>query len=401
MSLDCQAAKQFSVRSRENNAPKYLSSPFSLYPSLHFTWTEEVMWISFAKRQWLREQHRRNASPSLRRPIFAVALLLFIFTAGTIGYHIIEDAPLFDSLYFTVVTLTTIGYGEMENFSDQGRLFTIVLVLLDIGIFTYAISSLTQFFISGTMLQILGVQHMQREIARLKDHIIVCGYGRLGKNIVEHLRHSGQPYVIIDSKSDEMTDSFDEKYLVIHGDASDDSTLLKAGIERAQTLIVATPEDPINVYITLSARNINPKIRIIARAIDETAETKLIRAGADRVVSPIERGADYMAQTALRPSVVDFLDVTSTPGGEQIQLEELVVPPNSIAEGKSLGDLQIGRKYSLMIVAIRHMTPEERVEFNPRAESIAKAGDTLVILGKVENLQQLENDLQDGIHSKG
>ncbi len=341
-------------------------------------------------RQHWAATHRQ---PSLRQPMEALVALFAITVIGTLGYHVLEHVDLFEAFYFTVITLATIGYGELPNFSPVGKAFTIFLVLTNIVIFSYAVGTLTQFLIGGTIQNMLGARKMTKEIAKLEKHFIVCGYGRLGETIVEQLQAYGKDFVVIDGSSEICRTLADRNILAIWGDASEDEILREAGVERATTLIVATPQDAISVYITLTARTLNPAMRIIARAVSENAERKLMRAGADRVVLPTDRGGVYMAQAALRPSVVDFLDVTSSPGGEKIQLEELVVPPNSFADSKTLGQLNIGNTYSLMVVAIRHAEGATTVEFNPRAGSKVHAGDTLVILGEYKNLMAFEHKL--------
>jgi len=342
---------------------------------------------------------RRNTNPAVRSSLRAMAALGFIILCGTIGYSIIEGVTPFDALYFTIITLTTTGYGEMQGLSDAGRAFTMVLILTGIGVFSFALGSILQQFVGGYLINALGVRRMHSEIARLRDHFIICGYGRLGRTIADHLERARRPYVVIDLCHEKCEALLSRHTPAIEGDASEDRILKMAGIEAARGILIATPEDPINVYITLTARTLNHKIPIIARAIDERAEEKLQRAGATRVVSPLDRGAVFMTQAALHPSVVDFIDIASSPGVEQIQIEQFLVPPNSPAAGKSLRQLDLTRSCGVLIVAIRRSSRTSRenpLEFNPRADAVIEDGDTLVVMGEMDSLTKLEGTVIRG-----
>ncbi|MCB2154927.1 potassium channel protein [bacterium] len=330
-----------------------------------------------------------------RQVATSLALIIAILLIGTCGYHLIEGVPLFDAFYFTVITVSTIGYSEPSNFSEAGRAFTIGLVIFNLIIFTYAATTLGQFLVSGVLMNKYGARKMRREIERLEDHYIVCGYSRLGRMVIDQLLAYDRPLLVIDTDRECCDEMTNRGILNIQGDASEDRILNDAGINRAAAVIVVAQDDPINVYITLSARALNPDVTIIAQGMGDLAENKLKRAGASRVVSPLERGAIYISQAALRPSVVDFLDMTATPGGEKIQLEELEVPAKSPLAEKTLRQLDLGHRFSIIVAAIHRSKEEGWLEFNPGADSKVQVGDVLVALGRYEDLRALEQEMGD------
>ncbi|MBW2451372.1 MAG: NAD-binding protein, partial [Deltaproteobacteria bacterium] len=242
---------------------------------------------------------------------FSLITLISVIAMGTFGYALIEDWDLFDSLYMTVITLATVGFKEVHELSPEGMLFTIILIISGTGIIAYALSSLIQIMVEGQIYNILGRRKLETRLNQLHDHYIVCGYGRIGHMICKELQARPVPFVIVE-KDPLLTDRLNrDGYLYVVGDATDDDTLLTAGIHRAKGLITAVTSDTDNVYITLTARGLNPSLFILARAGEEGSEKKLLRAGASKVISPYTIGANRMAQAILRPSVVDFIEIAT------------------------------------------------------------------------------------------
>lgn len=340
-----------------------------------------------------RRRHRRLHLPrELARPLLAFLTIILIGLLGTLGFHTIEGTSYFDAFYFTVITVGTIGYGELPNMTTEGRMLVILLVMLSVLLLSFAVASLTQFLVSGTIVNIMGLRKMTHEIEKLSGHFIVCGLGRLGSTIALQLERAGKPFVIIEPNEEKCRAAQKRRWFVVQGDATMDETLADAGIERAEALIVVTAEDAMNTYIILSARTLSPSIRIITRAVGDGAEKRLRLAGADQVVSPIERGAVHIAQTALRPAVVDFIDLAAAGAGDTFQLEEILVPMSSPMLGRSLRELDIANRHEVMIVAIRRAHTGV-VEFNPRAASEFHPEDVLIAMGRMDRLVGFERAL--------
>jgi voltage-gated potassium channel len=320
-------------------------------------------------------------------------LLLLIPTvlvaAGTFGYWTIEkEYSLFDSLYMTVVTLTTVGYEEVHPLSPAGRVFTIVLLLGGVFTFFFTATEIVRAVVSGEVQQALGRQWMERSLAEMKDHVIVCGYGRMGRFICQEFSRNGYPFVAIDRSGDNLKALSSSHGVALPGDASDDEVLRHAGIERARALVTVAGSDADNLYITVSARLLNDKLFIVARAETEAAEIKLKRAGASRVVSPYALGGSRVAHAVLRPNVVDYLDLATGSEFYDLQIEELTIRKGSQLDGVTLRDSRIHLELGIMVVAIKK--PAGRMVFNPPGDARMEAGDTLIALGRRAEIDRLE-----------
>jgi voltage-gated potassium channel len=248
-----------------------------------------------------------------KKVLLTLALVLFIVSFGTIGYVVIEGWNFLDAFYMTVITLTTVGFGEVHQLSNAGRVFTIVLIIGGVGTVFYALSIGAKLTLEGELQEIFGRQRLEKKIRELGDHYIVCGYGRMGRIICRELKHDNVPFVVIEKKPDVLLEE-QKEILLFEGDATNDDVLKEVGIEKAKGLISVLPTDAENLYVVLSARGLNPNLQIVARAGEEGSEQKLLRAGADRVVSPYHIGGLRIAHTVLKPAVVDFIEFATKSG---------------------------------------------------------------------------------------
>jgi len=324
-------------------------------------------------------------------PLKKVRLSLFILVAlisgGTLGYALIEDWSFFEALYMTTITLATVGYSEVHSLSYQGRIFTIFLIFFGVGTIAYTIGSTIQFMVEGQLYQFLGRKKVYNKIRRLKDHYIVCGYGRIGRSICRDFAAKPIPFVVVESNPARITQLSEDGYLYIEGDATKDEVLEEAGIRDAKGLITVVTNDASNVFIVLTARGMNSMLYILARASEDSAEVKLKRAGANKVISPYTIGAHRMAQAILRPSVVDFIDIATGRSNLALQIEEIPVMPNSSLVGKDLLQSGIRKDLGLIIVGIKQ---GGQIIFNPEASTVIEAGHILIALGEYPEIKKLE-----------
>jgi len=307
--------------------------------------------------------------------------LLVILALGTVGYKVLEGWDLLDSLYMTVITLTTVGFSEVHPFVRQEtRVFTILLILSGVGLVLYSLGAFTQSLVEGQVRDLLGRGSVRRKIQSLSEHCIVCGFGRIGQSICQELSVAQVPFVVVEKDQSQLQKIEQEGFLGILGDATSEEVLTEAGIERAKALIPAASTDADNVYITLTARGLNPRLTIVARAAEPGAERKLLWAGADRVVSPYQMSGQRMANILLRPAVVEFMETSLYDPSVDLVMEEVHIPAQSPFEGKSLQSSGLRRDYGIIVVAIKRKDGELLV--NPSPEEALKAGDVLIALGK-------------------
>ena len=326
----------------------------------------------------------------LKRQIGLSAFLLFLVLAiGTIGYTLIEGWSFFDSFYMTLITMTTIGYTEVHSLSKAGRFFNISLIIFGVGVVAYTASNLIRFVLEGEIQKALGRRKMEKMIHNMRDHYIICGYGRMGSIICRELKSNKVPFVVIEKDHVEL--DADDDTLIIFGDATKDELLKEARIDAAKGLISVLSTDADNLYVVLSARGLNAGLQIVVRAGDEGAEIKLLRAGADRVISPYYIGGLSMAHSVLKPSVVEFMEVATRSGNLDLQMEEIIVRQGSKYVGLRLDESNIGSDLGIIIVAIKKA---EGMNFNPAKKTIIDAGDTLIALGEWNKLKILEEASQ-------
>lgn len=328
---------------------------------------------------------------NIKNLILSFLLTLLIIFIGTTGYIIIEDWNILDALYMTVITLTTVGYGEVHDVSKMGRIFTIFLVFFGFGFIIYVAGAVVQFMVEGRIRAILGRKILDRKISRLKNHYIVCGYGRIGRVLCKRLIIEPIDLVVVESNEDLVPVMEEDNVLYVFGDAADDTNLLKAGIKRAKGLVAVLATDADNVFLVLTARQISPDLNIIARAGREKSKAKLLAAGANTVESPYDKGAISMAQRIIRPTVTSFLDFAFAHKRKDIQMEEIPVSASSNLVNIMLKDSGIRQNYNLILIAIKK--PDGSMLFNPSFETTIQPDDTVIAVGENENLNKLEKIL--------
>lgn len=322
-----------------------------------------------------------------RKLIQALLFILACILVGTIGYMVIEGYSFIDALWMTTITLTTVGYGLIRPLSSVGTYFTIFLAYIGMGLILYALGLLGALIIEGDLFNILGRKKMKQEIAKLNNHIIVCGAGRVGKQVIERLRKEGTPFIVIEQDEELFNNLVEDNILAVRGDASIEDVLRKAGIERARGLVSAIPGDANNVFVTLTAKEINPSITVVARAERKESEAKLYRAGADKVVSPAIIGGQRMAISIVKPVSVDFVDTLVCVEDVELEIEELLISQDSILIGKNLRNSGIRENTGTMVVAIQR---QGQLKANPLPDEILQTGDLLIAIGTRQQLQKLE-----------
>lgn len=321
-----------------------------------------------------------------KRLIFSLVFITFIITVGSAGYMLIEGWGCLDSLYMTIITIASVGYKEIHELSPNGRIFTIILIISGVGTVAYTLATIAKIILEGELQEIFGRERLEKKIRELKDHYIVCGYGRMGKIICRELKEKDIKFIIVEKK---IENPEDKDIIIFEGDATKDDVLREAGIEKAKGLISVLPTDAENLFVVLSARELNPNLFIVARAGEEGSEQKLMRAGADRVVSPYHIGGLRIAHTVLKPAVVDFIEFATKSGNIDLQMEELTVQEGSKLSGLTLDECGIGRELGIIVVAIKKITGD--MKFNPTFRTTIKAGDTLIALGEISKLKMLED----------
>lgn len=308
--------------------------------------------------------------------------------AGTVGYRLIERWPWMDAFYMTVITVSTVGFSEVHPLSPAGRLFTIALIAG--GVFTvfFAATELIRAAVNGELQGVFGRQRMERILNENKDHIIVCGYGRMGRLVCQQFSAAGLKFVIVDRLAT-LLETFDVPHgVALVGDATSDDVLKRAGVTRARALLALAASDADNLYITMSARLLNEKLFIVARSGDEEAEKKLLRGGASRVILPYVIGGQRVAQTVLRPSVMDFIELATRSEHMELQIEQTEVQAGSKIAGHSVRDTGIRQELGIIIVAVKRA--DGKMVFNPDGALVIEPGDTLITLGQRQQLDRLE-----------
>ncbi|UCD08015.1 MAG: potassium channel protein [Dehalococcoidales bacterium] len=323
---------------------------------------------------------------SFNKVIWGTLALVATIAIGTIGYEIIEGWSFLDSIYMTITTITTVGYREVHPLSDGGRIFSIFLILGGMGGAFYALTGIITYIVEGNIGATWGKRVMENKISQLKEHFILCGFGRVGEEIAHIFKEEDVEFVVIDNRPECTARADQAGFLYIEGDATSDEVLKKAGIEKARGLVAALGSDIDNTYITLSARGLYPSLFITARASDHEVEKKLRRIGANRIVSPNAIGARRMAMLALRPTVMDFLDTITRQRGPDLQMENVAIDTDSSLNGLTIEDI---RKCSrATILALNRKTGS--LLANPSADEKVTAGDSLIIMGTSEQLNTLE-----------
>ena len=324
--------------------------------------------------------------PAEKKFIWIFLIMVIVISYGTIGYTIVEGWSFLDSLYMTVITLSTVGFGEVHKLSFEGRLFTISLVVLGVAGAAYTVGVIGQFIIEGELREFLGRKKMEKQLKEIKGHYIVCGYGRVGRKVCEALLSRKVPLVVIEKNADCAKELSHPGIISVIGDATDDQALITAGIERAKALISTVVSESENVFITLSARQLNPQIFITARAESSSAEKKLLRAGANKVVSPHEIGGLRMALVTLRPDIVDFMRIVGADEKTGFGIQEMEVSSSSPYANTLLRDSSIRCDLGILVVGIKK---KGEMIFNPPPETKIEAGDILIVMGENRQLEKM------------
>jgi voltage-gated potassium channel len=328
----------------------------------------------------------------IQGPRLAVALFVFVLVGGTAGYVLIEGWNPWDAFYMTVITVTTVGYREVHDLSRAGQIFTSVLSVTGVGAALYTFSLLAAGVVEGGLQRRLKLRRLTKMIDELKDHFIVCGSGRIGSVIADELRRQGVPFIVIERDPSRVKEILERGDMAVEADASREEVLKRVGIDRARGLIAAVGTDAENVYTVLSARVLRPDLFIIGRADSEDAERKLLRAGANRVVSPYQIGARQLAQTALRPAVFDFVQLATSAESLELAMEQILISDRSELAGRSILDANLRQRFSVIVVGIQRRGG--RMEFNPAPDAVMQDGDQLIVLGRPEQFKALESAAQ-------
>ena len=323
----------------------------------------------------------------LSGPRLALVMLSVVTAGGTAGYMTIEGWGAWDALYMTVTTVATVGFREVHPLSGAGQAFTLLLIVSGVGTAFYTATLLATAIVEGGLHRRFERRRIERMLEGLHDHFILCGYGRIGSMIADELHQQKVPFVVIERSAERVQSVLLRGWLAVAADASRDEVLERVGIHRARGLIAAVGTDAENVYTVLTARVVRPDLFIVARVESDDAEPKLRRAGADRVISPYHIGATHMAQSALRPAVVDFVQLATSSGHLDLSMEQVKIVERSDLVGQTIVEAGIRQRFGLIVVAIRRA--DGTMEFNPSPESVLRAGDEMVVLGRPQSVKEL------------
>jgi len=329
----------------------------------------------------------------------SLGILLLLVSLGTAGYMSIEQWRFLDALYMTVITLATVGFQEVHPLSDAGRVFTMLLIVVGVSVLGYTVGKLAQIMFEGQFQRFLGRKKVEKSIEELRDHYIVCGYGRIGSLICKEFAAKPIPFLVVENDTEILEKLESDNILFLRGNATEDETLLKAGIKRAKGLVSVVTSDTENVYITLTARGLNPDLFILARAGEAGSDVKLKHAGANKVISPYQIGGSRMAQAILRPNVVDFIEIATGRGHIDLQMEEIFIPERSPFLGQNLKDAGLRRDTGVIIVGIKKASG--KMVFNPGSASVLEARDTLIVLGQPTEISRLDGLMTGSLPAAG
>lgn len=326
-----------------------------------------------------------------RRFAVVAAAILIMLAGGTAGYMAIEGYSAFDAFYMTLITITTVGYGEVHELSPAGRLFNSFVIFFGVFVMFLAVGAMTQTAIELELNQFFGKRRVKNMIDKLKQHVIVCGYGRVGRGAAAELSIAGTPFVVVDHNDSRVERAREAGLLAVKADASQDETLRQVGIDRARGLIATLASDADNLFLTLTAKTLNPNLLLSARVNEDTSEQKMRRAGANHVFAPYVSTGHRMAQALLKPHVLQFLDYSTQRGMQDVGMEQVRVEESCSYCDHTLQEMNIRREMGVIVLAIRRA--DGQMEFNPPAEAKLAGGDYLIVMGKKEGLQRLEKDL--------
>jgi voltage-gated potassium channel len=329
-----------------------------------------------------------QGSRLINRALFIVVLIALVLLIGTIGFRLIGGYQFFDAFYMTLITITTVGYQEIHPLTQTGRIFNSLLIFFGVTAMFFAVGAMTQTIIELELQDRYGKRKRKRMIAELKNHYLVCGFGRVGRNASFELQRAKAPFIVVDRSEERVNRAMSAGMLAVAADATHDDSLRDVGVLRATGLIAALPSDAENLFIILSAKALNPKLTVVTRASEEEAGEKLRRAGADTVFAPYTMAGQRLAHALVKPHVVEFLDFTTSNVGARIIIEQVCVTGDQSSALRTLGDIQSRRDLGAIVLAIRRA--DGHMLFNPPPETTIRAGDFLIVVGEHPNLQRLE-----------
>lgn len=329
------------------------------------------------------------SNPAALRIGLATLVLFLIFGFGTFGYHLLENMAFFDGLYMTFITISTIGFTEIKSLSVEGRLFTMLIFVMGIGVISYIASQTTQLLFES---ELFLKRAMKKKLDKMDQHYIICGYGRIGHRIAKVLTDAGLDLVVIENRESSIQRIENDRLVYVKGDAQDENILVEAGIKKAKALICALSSDQDNVFTTLLARELSPEIFILVRSNENSNRTRILRAGADKVISPYDIGADRMANVILRPNVDNFIESMTHHDEQDHTFDEVQITDSSALSGKTLAEINAPSKYDVLIIAIIQQA-NGKIKFNPKSTDTIHIGDSLVVLGDLKKIQTFRSEM--------
>ena len=322
------------------------------------------------------------------RVVVLVLMVTALVITGVVGYAYLERWPILDAFYMTVITLATVGFKEVHPMDRPGQLFTIFLITSGVGVFTYGAATFSRLLVEGEFKKVFEKRRLKKAMKRLKNHVIVCGFGRLGEKISYDLEEKGVPFVVVENNPAQISRVQELGYPYVEADTSEETALQEAGIERARALIAVLGSDADNLFLTISARELNPNLHIVARVDDPTATKKLYKAGANKVISPYDTGARMLAHAALKPTVSELIELSTSKGPVTLVMEEVTIAKGSSLDGISIKDSGIREGTGATVVAVRKADSSQILR--PEPETELAQGDLLVVLGSREDIEKLE-----------
>jgi voltage-gated potassium channel len=332
--------------------------------------------------------HALGSESVLSGPVAGAMMMVFWIVLGTLVYASLDEWSLLDGFYMTVITISTVGFHEIHPLSPPVRLFTIFLVMAGLTTAFYTLTRIGQTVFEGELLDVLGRRGMERDIGALKNHFIVCGFGKVGRPVAEGLAREGVPFCVIENQADVEPALQNEGFLYVLGDATDEHVLEQAGLERAATLLALLSSDADNLYLTMAARDANPGLKIIARAYDQAGEMRIKRGGADQVISPTRIAGLRVLQAAVNPTALEFMEIVTQHEALQLSMADITVSEGSALNGISIAEAGIRSRFGVIVVAIKD--PEGDTVFNPNPVKEITTGDTLVVLGEDLDIAELQ-----------
>lgn len=330
-------------------------------------------------------------SPIFKRIASAILLLIILITIGTLSFMLLEGFSFWDAIYMTVITISTVGFREVQPLSVTGRIITMLLIIFGVGLLFYTLGTAIEYFFSDVFQSQIKQRRVASKMSRLKNHYIVCGYGRVGKVVCKELKKLSQAFVVIESDPQKVFDAEEDGNLVVKGDATEEKVLLQAGLSRARGIAACVGDDSDNVFITLTARSLEPEIFIVARANTPEVVKKLYRAGANRVIAPPEIGGKRIASMLTHPKLSEFLDIVSFDQDIEFQIEQYEIAEDSKMAGKTIGELLIRDRTGCVVLLVKY--PDGRLEKTPRSNTLLTKGSKLIVLGTQDQLETFERTL--------